>query len=160
MQQLKIKDIELGELLGQGALGKVYSALLKTFNYIVALKLLRNGEYKEGNHHWLEREIIFQHCVCHENILQVHNKFHDNNFVYIITECAPGTGSSMRDLLERNGALSEQLCYAQFISDLSKAIHHCHINGVACIDIKPKNFLLGFDGRSIIAHFWLLSRYS
>ena len=148
--QFKIEDFELGVLLGEGGFGTVYQALHKASNSIVALKLLRNDEYKEGNRHWLVHEIIFQHRVCHEIILQAHNVFGDGKFVYIILEYAPG--GSVHNLLERKEVLSEKTA-AQYISDLSKAIHHCHINRVANRDIKPDNFLLGFDGRSMIADF-------
>jgi len=79
--------------------------------------------------------------------LQVHNVFNDETFIYIILQYAPG--GSIRDLLQENGALSEKLA-AQFISELSMALYHCHKHGVAHRDIKPDYFVLRFDGRSMM----------
>lgn len=48
--------------------------------------------------------------------------------------------------------LSKQ-CAAKYILDLSEAIALCHANEIIHRDIKPDNFLLGFDGRIKIADF-------
>lgn len=156
VSQIKIEDFECGMLLGEGGFGKVYLARHKASNFIVGLKCLKRDQYKETYLRVrLNCEIILQHEVRHENVLKTHNVFGSKEFIYIIMEYA--AGGTLREILKCKGALSEELA-ARYISDLSKALHHCHLKEIIHRDIKPDNLLLGIDGRIKIADFGTAAR--
>ncbi len=149
-QQLKIEDFEIGKLLGRGGFGVIFLARHLKSGSIVALKRMNVPDPSEWGFRALLREINLQKNVSHEHVLKLHDVFVDKESVYLVLEYAPG--GSLREVLSRRKQLPKALA-AKYISDLCQAIQQFHTKQIIHRDIKPDNFLLGFDGKIKLADF-------
>ena len=87
----KLEDFQIGEKIGSGKFGKVYSARDRKFGNIVAIKVLSKRQlikYKVLNQ--LRREIEIQSHLNHDNILKLFGVFWDSRKIYLILEYACG----------------------------------------------------------------------
>lgn len=150
-KQWTLDDFEIGKPLGRGKFGSVYLAREKRTKYIVALKVLQKSQLlKAGVEHQLRREIEIQSHLRHKNILRMYGYFYDAKRIYLILEYSPG--GELYKKLTSKGRFDEKRS-ATYISDLSKALAHCHKKHVIHRDIKPENLLIGATGDIKIADF-------
>lgn len=123
------------ELLGEGAMGKVYKALDPLLNRFVALKILHrydDGELRTR----LLREARAQARIEHQNVAKVHEVGEVNGQIYIAMQFIQGKTLT---------ALQRQLSFEQKIrimQDVANGIHAAHRTGVIHRDIKPGNIML------------------
>jgi len=150
-KQWCLDDFEIGKPLGRGKFGSVYLAREKRTKYIVALKVLQKSQLlKAGVEHQLRREIEIQSHLRHKNILRMFGYFYDAKRIYLILEYSPG--GELYKKLTSKGRFDEKRS-ARYISDLARALNHCHKKHVIHRDIKPENLLIGATGDIKIADF-------
>ncbi len=146
----RLGDFDVLELLGQGAMARVYRALQVSPKRPVALKVFQEGllPYGELAERFL-REAEYLAQFEHPNILPVYAAGRADGFSYI----------AMR--LVRDGTLGEWLrsprpaCeVVSLLSDVASALARVHARGGVHRDLKPTNVLV--DGRSaFLADFGL-----
>jgi serine/threonine-protein kinase len=145
-------DYELGELLGEGGMGKVFKASHPESG-TVALKVLRTelGD-DEGFRKRFEREAEMARRVQHAHVVKTLDAGEHEGILYLTQEFIPG------------GSLAERLEREQVL-DLDFAVHVClevaagldamHSEGLVHRDIKPHNIMLDAEGGAYIADFGL-----
>jgi hypothetical protein len=134
---------ELLGVLGRGGMGVVYKARQLQLNRVVALKLLRAGEYAdeyELGRFRQEAEAVarFQH----PNLVQIYEVGEVAGRPYMALEYVAG-GSLERYLA---GTPQPPPAAAELLATLARAIHYAHQRGVIHRDLKPANILLVSGG--------------
>ena len=146
-----LKHFDIGRRLGSGKFGNVYLARERRSGYIVAIKVLHKQQLlKAGVEHQLRREIEIQSNLRQKNILRLHAYFFDEKRIYLVLEYA-SRGELYKELQDE-GKFTEEKA-ANYILQLSKALHYCHGKHIIHRDIKPENLLIGYHGEIKIADF-------
>ena len=139
-----------GNVLGQGAFGKVYMGLNEDTGEMIAIKQIPigNDEALES----LTQEIELLKSLNHPHIVRylgVH-KSESENVMNILMEYIPG--GSLSNLCERFGRISENVTRI-FMHQILQAVQYLHQNGVIHRDIKGANVLVDSDGSIRLADF-------
>ncbi len=129
---------ELLELLGEGAMGRVYRARDPRLDREVALKVLRRSdEVQRGR---LLREARVQGRLDHPGICRVYETGEAGGIPFIAMQLVrgPTLGGARAELgLEEKVAL---------LADAAEAVHEAHRQGLIHRDLKPANILVERDG--------------
>lgn len=133
----------LQDLLGDGAMGRVFLARDLRLDRPVAVKVVLHNRDVENLEAILQREARLGASLSHPGIAAVYDfGFHDGKsftvFEYI-------EGETLRSLLHRRGKLplDEAL---PIIRDLAAALDFAHARGVVHRDLKPENICLTRGG--------------
>jgi serine/threonine protein kinase len=150
-----IAGCEVVRKLGQGGMGVVYLARQAGLSRLVALKVVRTGEFASA-----EERLRFQGeaktaaQLRHAGIVQVFAVGEDQGCPFFVMEYVPG--GNLADKL-KNGPLPPRQA-AELVAQLARAVHHAHQAGVVHRDLKPANILLTADGTPKVADFGLARR--
>ena len=143
---------ELGELLGEGGMGKVFRATGPD-GEVVALKLLRTelgGD--DGFRRRFEREATMATKVDHSHIVKTRIAGEHDGILFITQEFI--SGGALNERLEEE----EQLPLADTVkicTQVASGLDAMHAVGLVHRDIKPHNIMLDDDGTAYIADFGL-----
>ena len=136
----------VGEQLGSGSFGVVHAGIERGTGMAVAVKLL----HPQFLHHhetiarfWNEAEALRR--MNHPNVLVLLDVgVADDGVPYLVTELL--TGETLRDLLNREGALPPERAM-RLLGPAAHALHHAHMAGIVHRDLKPENiFRVRRDG--------------
>ena len=142
---------ELGAILGQGGMGRVWAARDKVLDVPVAIKVLKPDIAKRrGFLLRFHREVAFQAQLHHPNLVPLHDAGQTPDDLPYVAMALAELGSMAR-------YLPSGLPWAQAMAladELLSALGALHARGVIHLDIKPENALLhmGLDQRP---HVWL-----
>lgn len=155
---------ELGDLIGEGAFGAVYSCVDTKTGDSRAIKILRLDRIEESSMlHRFRREIKILRTVSHPNVVSLHEDNLETEerfpaFVMDLADCSlpeyisglATIDSGKRPVLQASEALS-------IMSDVMSGIValHEHEPTIVHRDINPNNVLRMSDGRWVIADFTL-----
>ncbi|XP_024518433.1 mitogen-activated protein kinase kinase kinase 2 [Selaginella moellendorffii] len=145
-----------GELLGEGAYGKVFAGLNQTTGELMAVKQLKieptDGQSRAVYLASLEREIDLYKQLRHRHIVGYIAMEQDeaNNLLYIFLEYV--SGGSIQSMLERFGRFSESLVRI-YTRQLLLGLEYLHANKIVHRDIKGGNVLVDADGVVKLADF-------
>lgn len=132
----------LGQVLGSGASGVVYSALDQLLNQKVALKVVLPHLVDEATRQRLRREVqAARHA--HPNVVRVYDLHEADGLVFLSMELCDG--ASLRARLDEWGPLSPVETVA-IGRQLAAALVHLHGLGLVHRDVKPGNILVNNDG--------------
>ncbi len=136
----------VGEVLGIGGMGTVYSAFDKIAGRDVALKILRphlGGSDEAGAR--FHREAFVGSKVHHPNCVGVDDLgWCDDGAIYLVMEVI--RGESLAQVLEREGKLPWKRAL-HIARHVLRGLAHAHDQGIVHRDIKPDNlFVTGADG--------------
>lgn len=93
----------------------------------------------------------------HPNIIHIYDVFQENNTAYYVMEYVDGV--SLQSLVERNGAMSEDMA-KEYIYQTSQALGYIHERNILHLDIKPGNIMVrNRDNRAIVIDFGLSKQY-
>lgn len=145
----QVDDYEIIRTLGQGGMGVVYAAQDRRIGRVVALKFLHATGVDADVLHEAR-----QSAVTHENIVEVHRIGEWAGHPFIVFEYLDG--ETLHARLAR-GALSEGEALRVALA-LARALDAVHQNGQIHRDLKPKNVMLGADGRVKLLDFGISSR--
>lgn len=123
----------LGELLGAGAMGRVYRAVQPGIDREVALKLLPGADLSEAQ---------AMGKLAHPNVIRIYEVGATEDGVYLAMELADG------DLRTHRADVT-------LLRDAARGLAAVHAAGLVHRDVKPANVLVGADGRARIADFGL-----
>jgi len=148
---------ELRSLLGEGAIGRVWSALDHGLREEAAVKLLRpelaaSPEVAAR----FEREVRLARRVTHPGVCRTHDQGHDERFGPFITMQLLG-GETLAARLERSGSW-EPRAAARLLAAIAEALAAAHAAEVVHRDLKTANVMLVPDGdgvRPVLTDFGL-----
>ena len=141
---------ELGPVLGQGGMARVYQGLDRQLGRQVAIKVLaspfdRDREFVER----FRREARAAAGLSHPNIVAVFDSGSDDGTHFIVTELVEG--ETLADRL-RDGSMPPADAVAVAV-DIARALVAAHTRGLIHRDIKPGNVMLLPDGRVKVVDF-------
>ncbi|CEM02242.1 unnamed protein product [Vitrella brassicaformis CCMP3155] len=151
MESCSRADLELGSLLGEGSLGKVYRTRDKRTNEEYAVKVLEKRyilqQQKQAS---VVQERRLLSALNHPNIVQLYSSFQDDRFLYFVLELAKG--GDLGDQIKRVGRLPYEL--AQFYAaEVVKVLEYLREKQIAHRDLKPENLLIGDNGHLKLIDF-------
>ncbi|XP_065855871.1 calcium-dependent protein kinase 28-like [Euphorbia lathyris] len=132
----------IGKLLGHGQFGYTYVATDKANGDRVAVKKIdKNKMILPIAVEDVKREVkILQELTGHENVVQFHNAFEDDSYVYIVMELCEGGELLDRILAKKDSRYTEKDA-AVVVRQMLKVAAECHLHGLVHRDMKPENFL-------------------
>ena len=139
------------ELIGEGGMGRVYSAYDDRHHRRVAIKLVHRDLSDPLAHARFEQEIRMAARLAHPNILPVFDSGRVDGRIYYVMPLFEGR--SLRELLREQNTL-DPTTVCRLGIDLADALAHAHARGVVHRDIKPDNVLLSGE-RAALADFGL-----
>ena len=142
---------DVQKLLGEGGFGKVYLAVRRFDQQVVALKaatiLNNNGLFPSAsncNEESLQREVSALIALSdpgHPHVCRLYNSpLRDNSHSYLAMEYIGG-GELFEHLVNR-GPFSEHDA-AKFFRQFADALHYIHSKGYVHCDLKPENLMMG-----------------
>ncbi|MDX9720993.1 MAG: serine/threonine-protein kinase [Myxococcota bacterium] len=139
--------------IGQGGMGAVYEAFDETLKETVALKLVRDAQWAAPDViARFRREVSLARRIQHPNVLRIHDLGEDGGLLFLSMQRVEG--SSLRELIQRQGKLGERwVC--ELLDGVLSALEACHEQGVLHRDIKPDNILVNSDNIPILIDFGL-----
>jgi serine/threonine-protein kinase len=148
----RIGHYELGELLGEGGIGRVYAGFDTVLQREVAIKSLRPELLSDSN--FVARfhaEATSLARLNHPNITTVHALIPDGRNLYMVMERV--RGETLEDVIKRrNGPLGMQESLA-IIAQAADGLSYAHSMGVIHRDIKPANLMVTEGGLVKIMDF-------
>jgi serine/threonine-protein kinase len=145
-------DHELGDLLGEGGMGKVYKAS-RPDGQVVALKVLRTelGD-DEAFRKRFEREALMATRVQHAHVVKTLDAGEHEGVLYLTQEFI--SGGSLDETLEREEVL-ELAQAVRICLEVAAGLDAMHAADLVHRDIKPHNIMLDGEGTAYIADFGL-----
>ena len=144
---------ELGQLLGEGAMGRVFKAFDGELERHVALKMVQTGE---GDTSLLTKRLTKEARTCanldHPNIVKVFDTFSQDGTFCIVMELIDG--KSMAHHLEDKPPTETLM---EYVLQVTRALEFAHSHGVVHRDLKPENILITKDGQAKVTD-WGLAR--
>jgi WD40 repeat protein len=150
----QIGRFRLGQLLGEGAYGRVFLAFDTLLDREVALKLLRFASSEPRHVDRFEREARAAARLHHPHIVAVFESGRADGENFIASEYVPGQPLSAR-LATDPPALEQAVTW---IAELAEALAYAHGEGVVHRDIKPDNIMIGAGERPRLMDFGLAKR--
>ncbi|KAL4466837.1 hypothetical protein ABPG74_010434 [Tetrahymena malaccensis] len=147
-------DAQVGELIGQGAYGRVYKGFVKSTGKFLAIKEMKE-EMMLGDdaHSLLEsicKEIQLLKQLSHKNIVNYIGSKKQEGSVYIYMEYMPG--GSISEMLKKYGGFDEEVIQ-KFVKQLLEGLIYLHSKGVIHRDLKGANILSDGQGNVKLADF-------
>ncbi|MBA3451867.1 MAG: serine/threonine protein kinase [Deltaproteobacteria bacterium] len=138
----------IGDLLGTGAMGRVYSAWEPELDRRVALKVLvADGD---GARERIVREAQAMAKLDHPNVVGVHEVGTSDDGVFVAMELVDG--ETLRAWAAQQRTWRQ---VASVLAEIALGLGAVHAAGVTHRDIKPDNIIVGSDGRTRLGDFGL-----
>jgi len=142
---------ELGPVLGEGGMARVYRGMDRQLRRSVAVKVLappfdRDSSFLER----FRREARAAAGLSHPNIVAVFDSGSDDGTHFIVTELVEG--ETLADRVGRDGPMPPADAVAVAV-DIARALAAAHERGLIHRDIKPGNVMLLPDGRVKVVDF-------
>ncbi len=148
----EVEGYEITELLGQGGMGIVWSAVQLSTQREVALKLLGKGEFgSEKARARFEREVELTARLEHPNIAGLYDSGLYRGVHYYAMELIEGV--PLDEYVADQHLTERQIL--ELMGTVCQAVQHAHQNGVIHRDLKPTNILVSADGQPHILDFGL-----
>ena len=130
---------EVGALIGEGGVGRVFSAVDKVDNRRVALKVLRAelaGDPVQAERFVREAKLLQE--IDHPHVVKGHRIAREGQVIFFAMELVPGR--CLQDVLAEHGRLDEEQAL-QIVVDVAGALQALHARGLVHRDVKPGNIL-------------------
>jgi serine/threonine protein kinase len=153
----RIGQFKLLELLGKGAMGKVFRAEDVRLQRHVALKCLsrKSGNDNGKTTYTFEqfvREARSEATLEHPHVVQVYEIDEHNGILYIAMELVEG--GNLQALVKASGPM-DCVRACQLTAEAAEALAYAHKLGVIHRDVKPANLMLTRSGRCKLTDFGL-----
>ena len=131
------KKYALGEAMGQGHYGIVRKAVNRKTGQVYAIKII--PKWKVENPELVMTEIEILRKLDHPNVVKYMETVEDYDTYYIVMELCEG-GELFDRIIDTDHKLSLRRI-AQIVTQILRAVQHCHENGIVNRDIKSENVL-------------------
>lgn len=142
-QPIVMDEYVLLELLGEGGMGQVFTALHQRMDRVVALKVLHSSAdpTSAANERFM-REVRVAGKLTHENIVTAYDAGNCDGINYLVMEYVEG-----KDLAEviKSGAVEMRLAL-DYVVQAARGLEFAHGRGIVHRDIKPQNLILDKSG--------------
>ncbi len=130
---------DLGELLGEGGVGRVFAAVDKIDSRRVALKVLRQELAADPvQTERFVREAKLLQEIAHPNVVKGLRVAREGATIFFAMELLEGR--CLQDVLAESGRLDEERAL-QVVVDVAGALEALHSRGLVHRDVKPGNIL-------------------
>src|SRR5262249_27742431 len=139
----ELGEYELLEEVGRGGQGVVFRARQKSLNRIVALKVIRLGQWASKAH--LKRFRLETEAAArleHPGIVPIHDVRQRDGSYYFSMKFVEG---GKLDAVAKREPMPIRRA-AELIARIARTIHYAHEHGILHRDIKPGNILLDAKG--------------
>ncbi|MCO6456509.1 MAG: TAXI family TRAP transporter solute-binding subunit [Pirellulaceae bacterium] len=151
-QPRRFGDYELLSLLGQGGMGVVYKALQRSINRVVAVKMIRAGQFATPEDLLrFYNEAKAAGRLGHPSIVTVHQMGQVDGHHYFSMDYIEGT--TLAELAGSPGMTDQRA--ALYLLTVADAIQHAHESGILHRDLKPANVLIDKSDRPHVTDFGL-----
>ncbi len=140
---------KFGREIGRGGNAIVYLARDLQHSRDVAVKVIRQGVADPDRRHRFLREVEISAQLRHPFVIPLIDSGETQGTLYYVMPFVEG--ESLRDLLDREGALSLKSTLA-VARDVAEALDFAHSHGIVHRDIKPENILLS-GAHALVADF-------
>ncbi|KAM9976606.1 hypothetical protein ACTFIR_010448 [Dictyostelium discoideum] len=152
---VKIGEYTLGEKIGRGAFGQVFKGLNGKTGEFAAIKQIDSNKIDESSLQSVKGEVEILHKLRHNNIVKVLGVVEVQAQLNFILEYVEN--GSLRDVIEKFGPLSEELCII-YLYQMLQGLAYLHSNKVIHRDIKASNILITKEGVIKLADFGVASQ--
>ena len=138
--EIRNKAYKKGKFLGKGGFARVYELINEDSGEIFACKFIsKDALCKSRARHKLMSEIKIHRALHHQNIVQFHHFFENEEYVHILLELC--TNQSLSELLRRRKRIHEleAQCY---LFQILTGIKYLHSHRVIHRDIKLGNIFI------------------
>lgn len=139
------------ELIGKGAYGKIFKALRKSDNTVVALKKVNLKNQCSQEQTDTLNEIRVMERVDHPNIVKFYEAFLEGGCVYIVMEYLGGgdLAALIRWYSAAKAPIPEEALW-RYCAELASAFKYMHSMRIIHRDIKPSNILIDNRNRNAL----------
>lgn len=141
---------EVKQLIGKGGFSEVYLVRSIKFDEMFAAKIITIDEKSKNHVSELEKEANLLRRVTHPNIINLYDVFTDSGYFIIVTEYCPN--GSVNDYIQKHGRVTGPV-FNSLAIQIIQALIYLHSLGIAHLDIKPQNILIGRYGRLKLTDF-------
>ncbi|MEE2685554.1 MAG: serine/threonine-protein kinase [Planctomycetota bacterium] len=145
-------DYVLLEMIAQGGMGVVYKARQKKLNRIVAIKMIRSGQFadpSEVDRFYVEAEAAAN--LKHDNIVTVYEIGESDGQHFFSMDYIEG--ESLSEAVSDGPMLPETA--ASLMLTMTETIEFAHQAGILHRDLKPSNVLLDKQDKPLLTDFGL-----
>jgi serine/threonine-protein kinase len=130
---------ELGELLGEGGVARVFAAIDRTDNQRLALKVMRPELSKDSTQvERFVREARLLMRLQHPHVVKGLRVAREGGTIFFAMELLPGR--CLQDVLAEHGRLDEETAL-EIVAEVADALGCLHQHGLVHRDVKPGNIL-------------------
>ncbi|QSZ41541.1 protein kinase [Sulfurimonas aquatica] len=165
-KEIALEDIQVKELLGEGASGEIYKAYSKELGNEVALKLFKGAVTSDG---YAKDEMnAYLHVKEHPNLIKVLAKIKDEEKLGVVLEYIssdyvnlgnpPNFDTCSRDTYE-DGTLFDIETIRSVVSSIASVAKHMHEHNLMHGDLYAHNILLNANNSCYLGDFGAASFY-
>ena len=132
-----------GDLIGEGAFGSVYQAMLRTGGIIAVKQIEMEESNSKKAYNSIRKEVRILRDLDHINIVKFIGTMLEGRVVHIFMELI--SGGSIETLLKTFGPFEEDL-FQNYTRQMMEGIEYIHSKNVVHRDIKGKNVMLMANG--------------